>query len=50
MGEQAPGYFRAVAVDFDGTLADGQSRPGRWPLLTRCAPARSGWSWSAGGS
>jgi len=24
---QAPGYFRAVALDYDGTLADGQVRP-----------------------
>jgi hydroxymethylpyrimidine pyrophosphatase-like HAD family hydrolase len=27
MAEQAPAYFRAVAIDFDGTLADGLVAP-----------------------
>src|SRR5580692_1310871 len=27
MTAQAPAYFRAVAIDYDGTLADGQVKP-----------------------
>ena len=27
MNAQAPAYFRAVAIDYDGTLADGQVKP-----------------------
>ena len=27
MSAQVPAYFRAVAIDYDGTLADGQVKP-----------------------
>ncbi|HTX27177.1 MAG TPA: HAD hydrolase family protein [Streptosporangiaceae bacterium] len=33
MAEQAPAYFRAVAIDFDGTLADGSVAPGTLAAL-----------------
>jgi hydroxymethylpyrimidine pyrophosphatase-like HAD family hydrolase len=33
MAEQAPGIPRAVAVDCDGTLADGQVAPGTLAAL-----------------
>ena len=35
---QAPAYFRAVAIDFDGTLADGRVTPG---TLAALAEARA---------
>jgi hydroxymethylpyrimidine pyrophosphatase-like HAD family hydrolase len=35
---ETPAYFRAVAVDFDGTLADGQVMSG---VLTALAEARA---------
>jgi hypothetical protein len=38
VAEQAPGYFRAVAIDFDGTLADGPVAPG---TLAALAEARA---------
>jgi hydroxymethylpyrimidine pyrophosphatase-like HAD family hydrolase len=38
VAEQAPAYFRVVAVDFDGTLADGQVAPG---TLAALAEARA---------
>jgi hydroxymethylpyrimidine pyrophosphatase-like HAD family hydrolase len=38
MAGQAPGYFRAVAVDFDGTLAAGPVAPG---TLAALAEARA---------
>jgi len=33
VAEQAPAYFRVVAVDFDGTLADGPVAPGTLAVL-----------------
>jgi signal transduction histidine kinase len=33
VAEQAPTYFRVVAVDFDGTLADGPVAPGTLAVL-----------------
>ncbi len=33
MAEQVPAYFRVVAVDFDGTLADGPVAPGTLAVL-----------------
>ena len=33
MAEQAPAYFRVVAVDFDGTLAEGPVTPGTLAVL-----------------
>ena len=38
MTSQAPAYFRAVAIDYDGTLADGQVRP---DTLAALAEARA---------
>ena len=38
MTAQAPAYLRAVAIDFDGTLADGQVTPG---TLAALAEARA---------
>jgi hydroxymethylpyrimidine pyrophosphatase-like HAD family hydrolase len=38
MTAQAPAYFRAVAIDYDGTLADGQVRP---DTLAALAEART---------
>jgi hydroxymethylpyrimidine pyrophosphatase-like HAD family hydrolase len=35
---QAPAYFRAVALDYDGTLADGRVKPETLAVL---AEARS---------
>ena len=42
LAEGSVGYFRAVALDFDGTLADGRSRPPRWPRSPRRGPGGSG--------
>ena len=39
MTSQAPAYFRAVAIDYDGTLADGQVKPDTLAVL---AEARAG--------
>jgi hydroxymethylpyrimidine pyrophosphatase-like HAD family hydrolase len=33
MTAQAPAYFRAVAIDYDGTLADGRVKPGTFAVL-----------------
>ncbi len=33
MTAQAPAYFRAVAIDYDGTLADGRVKPGTLAVL-----------------
>jgi hydroxymethylpyrimidine pyrophosphatase-like HAD family hydrolase len=33
MSAQAPAYFRAVAIDYDGTLADGQVKPDTLAVL-----------------
>ena len=38
MTAQAPGYFRAVAIDYDGTLADGRVKP---DTLAALAEARA---------
>ena len=38
MTSRAPAYFRAVAIDYDGTLADGQVKP---DTLAALAEARA---------
>lgn len=38
MSSHAPAYFRAVAIDYDGTLADGRVKP---DTLAALAEARA---------
>jgi hydroxymethylpyrimidine pyrophosphatase-like HAD family hydrolase len=40
MTAQAPAYFRTVAIDFDGTLADGQVTPGTLAALAEARARR----------
>ena len=48
MTAQAAAYFRAVAIDYDGTLADGQVKPGRSRRRRDCNLRRRGGSTTLG--